>query len=81
MVPEKDIMGHLLAHMLIWWVNQSVAKGTVVLSCLFDSKVFQAFYKSVPLKDRAKQFYYVTLDMTRLRSNKILIFMTRKTFK
>lgn len=61
-VPEKDIMGHLLAHMAIWWVNQSVAKETAVISCIFDSKMFCEFYKYVPLKDIAKQFYCITLD-------------------
>lgn len=56
-------MGHWLAHMAIWWISQSVAKETAVISCIFDSKVFHAFYKSVPLEDRAKQFYCIILDM------------------
>lgn len=49
-------MGHLLAQMAIWWVSQFVAKGTVVISCMCDSKVFHAFYKSVPLKVRVNGF-------------------------
>lgn len=55
-VPERGIMGHLLAQMAIWWVSQFVAKGTVVISCMCDSKVFHAFYKSVPLKVRVNGF-------------------------
>lgn len=56
-------MGNLLAHVAIQWVNQSAA-GQSVISSLHDSKVFHAFYKSVPLKNMAKLFYCFTLNVT-----------------
>lgn len=62
--------------MTVWWVTQSVGKGTAVSSCMFNSNVFHAYYESVPLKDRAKQFYCATLGVKWLNSNKILIFIT-----
>jgi uncharacterized membrane protein YGL010W len=56
----KYFMGHLLTHMAIWWVNQSVSKGAAVI-CYILTTVFHVFYKPVPLKDREKELYFANI--------------------